>query len=341
MKGLVIFKGKAPTKTELAEIKELMPHLELTTKELTMPLAITTDPYYKFRAIDWNWFRALFPKEMDVKALSIMPADLKAAEIHNHLGFYSIDPDTKHDFYISRITKPDPRAIKNGFKTNFAWIFCHEFLHGSVWQNTKDRNIAASLVHQWEADGLLKEKLAEDVENWYAKREEVVNYIQILIELMKKLFLPKNIAAEEAILHPISVPHNKLITQAYGLPNPIYKLTGRHIGTDYATPVGTPIYAPWDGVVTVAGYSQTLGYHCHYWYLYKSQRYTARLLHLQKLPTAGTHQRGSIIARTGNTGLSTGPHCHLEVWKEDVDLTVINKTNWSELTLDPEEHYKI
>lgn len=173
MKGLLLYRGAAPTKAELAEIRELMPHLDLDVKETKMKLVSTIDPFYGFRAFDWNWFRALFSKTYDLKALSVMPSDLKDAGIKNHLGFYSIDGDTKHDFYISRQTKLDARAKANGFKTALAWMFCHEYLHGSVWGNTRNATQAALLVHQWEYDGLLKQKLVEDVADWYAKKEEV------------------------------------------------------------------------------------------------------------------------------------------------------------------------
>ena len=111
------------------------------------------------------------------------------------------------------------------------------------------------------------------------------------------------------------------------------------MGTDYGTPNGTPVRAPWNGTVTVSGYTALLGYYCHYTYTYQGQQYTDRYLHLQAAPQRGTYKRGAIIGKTGKSGRVTGYHCHIDVWVGDVDLTSINKTNWSQLTRNPEEHY--
>lgn len=98
-------------------------------------------------------------------------------------------------------------------------------------------------------------------------------------------------------------------------PNRRHPVTGKvrpHNGTDFAVKVGTPVIAPADGVVEKASYSRSAGY-----YIVLSHRgsYSTVYMHLSKL-NVKPGQRvkiGSVIARSGNTGLSTGPHLHYEL----------------------------
>ena len=107
----------------------------------------------------------------------------------------------------------------------------------------------------------------------------------------------------------------------------VHPITGRrkfHHGIDVALPVGTPLTAPADGVVVKKGNGPSGGVtlilkhednrHTVYYHLQKPS-------HLLK----GTRvERGELIAYSGNTGASTGPHLHFEVrrsarWGDTVD----------------------
>lgn len=98
-------------------------------------------------------------------------------------------------------------------------------------------------------------------------------------------------------------------------PNRRHPITGKvrpHNGTDFAVKVGTPVIAPADGVVEKATYSRSAGY-----YIVLSHRgsYSTVYMHLSKL-NVKPGQRvkiGTVIARSGNTGMSTGPHLHYEL----------------------------
>lgn len=156
----------------------------------------------------------------------------------------------------------------------------------------------------------------------------------------KILELQDKISETEGLLHPVS-DYTSYITYDYGVYDRAYSLTHRHCGVDYGTPLGTPVQAPWDGTVTVSGYTDVLGYYCHYSYTYKGQKYTDRYLHLQAAPLRKTYKRGDIIGKTGKSGRVTGAHIHVDVWVGDVDLTSINTRNWSQLTRNPQTHYGI
>lgn len=93
-----------------------------------------------------------------------------------------------------------------------------------------------------------------------------------------------------------------------------HPVTGRispHNGADFSMPVGTPVYAPGDGVVTRALRHQFAG---NYIEIRHNDRYSTRYLHLSKflVRKGQSVKRGDKIALSGNTGRSTGPHLHYE-----------------------------
>ncbi|WP_300513032.1 M23 family metallopeptidase [Aliiroseovarius sp.] len=85
-----------------------------------------------------------------------------------------------------------------------------------------------------------------------------------------------------------------------------------HAGSDFAGPVGTPIYATADGVVVHAGWSSGYGR------LIKIQHefgIETRFAHLSAIRVQKGQRvsRGERIGDMGNSGRSTGPHLHYEV----------------------------
>ncbi|MBV0932137.1 peptidoglycan DD-metalloendopeptidase family protein [Marinobacterium sp. A346] len=99
--------------------------------------------------------------------------------------------------------------------------------------------------------------------------------------------------------------------------NPYRKhpVTGRvrpHNGTDFATPIGTPVMATGDGVVTRVTRHPYAGL---YIVIDHGEKYRTRFLHLSKalVRKGQTVSRGQKIALTGNSGRSTGAHLHYEL----------------------------
>jgi murein DD-endopeptidase MepM/ murein hydrolase activator NlpD len=99
--------------------------------------------------------------------------------------------------------------------------------------------------------------------------------------------------------------------------HPILNIYRRHEGIDIAADPGTPIYAPADGVVEYTGRSGGFGIAIE---LNHGFAYRTLFGHLSKaLVREGQRvKRGTLIARSGNTGLSSGPHLHYEVRKNGV-----------------------
>ncbi len=119
-------------------------------------------------------------------------------------------------------------------------------------------------------------------------------------------------------IQPISDKYKRRISAFYGYRiHPIYKTKIFHEGIDFSAPVGTDVYASGDGVVVQAtrsnyGYGNIIKIDHGYGYM-------TVYAHLDKIDVRKGQKikRGQIIGLVGNTGLSTGPHLHYEVRKND------------------------
>ncbi len=113
--------------------------------------------------------------------------------------------------------------------------------------------------------------------------------------------------------YPVDKQYRR-ITSAFN-PKRKHPVTGRvtpHNGTDFATPVGAPIYSTGDGkVIGVRNHP----YAGKYLVIEHNNVYKTRYLHLSKfLVKKGQYvTRGQKIALSGATGRLTGPHLHFEV----------------------------
>lgn len=125
------------------------------------------------------------------------------------------------------------------------------------------------------------------------------------------------------------------IASGYGYRiDPFTKARKFHYGMDFTAPRGTPIYATGDGKVIRAD-NRASGYGNHvvidHGYGYKSL-----YGHMYKfnVKVGQRVQRGEVIGFVGNTGRSSGPHVHYEVFKDDER---INPMNFYYGSLSPEE----
>ncbi len=98
--------------------------------------------------------------------------------------------------------------------------------------------------------------------------------------------------------------------------HPILKYVRPHLGTDYAAPHGTPIYAVGEGVVTEAAYGRGNG---NYVSIKHDKTFQTQYLHMSRFAKGirrGTHvSQGQVIGYVGSTGLATGPHVCFRFWK--------------------------
>lgn len=110
------------------------------------------------------------------------------------------------------------------------------------------------------------------------------------------------------------------ITSLYGWRTYWYngkEITDHHYGLDIYVPVGTPVYAVANGRISFSydEWSGT-GLILYVEHLINGQRYTSVYEHLSNnkvLPVGTNVTKDTIIAYSGNTGESTGPHLHLSI----------------------------
>jgi murein DD-endopeptidase MepM/ murein hydrolase activator NlpD len=90
-----------------------------------------------------------------------------------------------------------------------------------------------------------------------------------------------------------------------------------HLAVDYGAPVGTPVRAVADGVVTMAGWDGGFGLSIS---LRHARGYETMYNHLSRLDVKRGERvrQRQVIGRVGTTGLSTGPHLDYRVRKAGV-----------------------
>lgn len=113
---------------------------------------------------------------------------------------------------------------------------------------------------------------------------------------------------------PVGASWQSIITSEFG--NRRDPITGErrgHTGMDLAVPTGTPIRAALPGIVTVSAYNQ--GGYGYYVMIDHGGGLSTLYGHCSRLlsQVGKTVQAGDVIALSGSTGRSTGPHLHFEV----------------------------
>ena len=110
--------------------------------------------------------------------------------------------------------------------------------------------------------------------------------------------------------------------------HPILKRVQAHTGIDFGCDRGTEVYATGDGIVAEASAGYNGGYGRQV-LLNHGFGYKTRYAHLDKILVEPGQRvtRGQVIALTGNSGRSTGPHLHYEVIRRGVPVNPINYFN--------------
>jgi murein DD-endopeptidase MepM/ murein hydrolase activator NlpD len=101
--------------------------------------------------------------------------------------------------------------------------------------------------------------------------------------------------------------------------HPILKTVRPHLGVDYAAPVGTPVMASGDGVVTLAGWSGGYGKTVKIRHPNGYETLYGHLSRINVRPGQRVAQE-TFIGAVGMTGLATGPHLDYRMIKNGVFL---------------------
>lgn len=145
-----------------------------------------------------------------------------------------------------------------------------------------------------------------------------------------KFYDEKGVGFTKTFFFQIPLSYNRIsspfTTKRY---HPVLKRYRAHLGTDFAAPTGRNIYAAGDGKIefvgTKGGYGKTIiiNHHNGYKTLYAHQSNFAK-----GVKSGKNVKKGELIGYVGSTGLSSGPHLHLGLYRNGVavdPMSIIQK----------------
>jgi murein DD-endopeptidase MepM/ murein hydrolase activator NlpD len=146
-----------------------------------------------------------------------------------------------------------------------------------------------------------------------------------------KLFLPgvqfDNMERAYVLGEAFNKPSRGRLTSRYGYRrDPFTGKRAFHRGVDIANRVGTSVYAAQAGRVIFAGprkgYGQVV-------IIQHSFGYKTLYAHLSTsaVKRGQSVRSGQVIGKVGNSGRSTGPHVHFEIWLKNRTIDPLTQTN--------------
>lgn len=159
------------------------------------------------------------------------------------------------------------------------------------------------------------DELAKDVKEYEAllnAAEAEQNRILAQIASRTSTVSGRSLASKGMLTWP--TPGYTTITSQFGYrTHPVTGTYKYHSGTDIAAPTGASILAAASGTVIMAGYNA--GGYGNYVVIDHGGGVTTLYAHASSLcvSTGQFVTQGQLIAKVGSTGMSTGPHLHLEV----------------------------
>ncbi len=162
------------------------------------------------------------------------------------------------------------------------------------------------------------------------KLDKIINQIYIQSKSFDEVVkLAKNkeklLASIPAIMPVNQKDLTHAVTSGFGWrTHPIYKTQEFHPGMDFASEQGTPIYSTGDGMIIRAD-NLAQGYGNHV-VIDHGFGYQTLYGHMSKIAVKINQKviRGQLIGYVGSTGLSTAPHLHYEVIKNNEKVNPIN-----------------
>lgn len=142
-------------------------------------------------------------------------------------------------------------------------------------------------------------------------REQIETAMESVADIRKYIAEQKDVY----LATPVGMPVAGTLSSPYGnRKHPVHVEQRLHTGVDISVPAGTGVRATANGIVSFAGWTEGSGIvvvveHGH--------GFSTAYAHNRKaLVRVGDRlSRGDVIAMSGSTGISTGPHVHYEIWK--------------------------
>lgn len=141
------------------------------------------------------------------------------------------------------------------------------------------------------------------------ENHKAINIENINVNSKTKVINKKNINVNNFVLKkPVK---GGITTSGFG---DTISRTASHNGHDWAVNTGTKVRAAAEGVVELAYFSESYGYNI---LINHNNGFKTRYAHLSEVKVSKGEkvEQSQVIALSGSTGFSTGPHLHFEVVK--------------------------
>lgn len=219
------------------------------------------------------------------------------------------------------------------FDTDFfgeSWICCDEnsvvkFNDGTV-LNKYMKVVPHEIAHELKIQGITQLEIHDfDYKN---ERHDVIGFYKKLNEnkMNWAKYLPE--------------PYFSTVTQGFAVPNPLYKLSGHHVGVDHGVQgkKDVPVFMPCDGKITRHYTNDPMLGNCAV-ILSEDENWAFRFAHMKDAPTDGQYRAGTQIGVVGTTGLSTSEHLHVDCFRDGIIRIdkIINRASILEYCVDAHE----
>ncbi len=194
----------------------------------------------------------------------------------------------------------------------------------------------------------------EDIKSKNISHEDLIVELQSTVDRIKRKIYIESKSQDDVValaenkeklfaaipaIQPVANKELIALASGYGMRiHPVYKVLKMHTGIDFAASIGTPIYATADGVidkteVSFSGYGKVIE-------IDHGFGYRTRFAHMHGFAVRQGQKvkRGDLIGYVGDTGLSTAPHLHYEVFVNGIH---VNPIHYFFNDLNPAEYEKI
>lgn len=161
-------------------------------------------------------------------------------------------------------------------------------------------------------NGLLKTE--QDTIYLINQKKRLMKVISFSFLILLLLVVFSNLEGQKL---PSIKPIDANISSTFGSKlHPIHKVKKMHKGIDFQANIGTPVIATADGVILLAGVHKKYGKRIQ---IKHDKGISTLYAHLSKIKVKKGQKikQGELIGAVGSTGLSTAPHLHYEVRKNN------------------------
>ena len=176
-----------------------------------------------------------------------------------------------------------------------------------VSERLKVLELTKSLEKIIHMDKFVRNSLGADLN--FTENPKIVDSVLMIIPEDNIISLSDNI--------PSYPPVEGFISQR--MENTFFNIDEAHGGIDIVAKEGTPINSASSGVVVFSGWTYEMG---NLIIIYHGDGYITHYGHNQNnlVSRLDMVKRGDVIGYVGNTGISSGPHLHFEIWKGDSSI---------------------